>query len=1390
MKSKKVILATLCLGAGFAFAACGTDPAPGGEQPRLTITLDRTEVTMTADSTLTLTAMPGGYGESKYLLTYASSDESVVSVENGELVAHKKGVASITVKLTAGGEETTAVCEVTVTGKTPIVDVTTTYSVTYEAGLTLADVAELDEGYSWKESGSTTLHAGENQSFTLVYTPENPDKYDTVEIPVTVNVEKGSWNLRTTEKVSGGSFTYYYEAAAVDFSALGLFEYVDGADVSYQLSKNGAVVTETIVPVGVYGLTASIAGTDDYNPAEKTIEFRIELTAMQAFIAAVDDLDENAANVSEKEKLTVANAYKNLSAEEKNQIVESWGVTVSAKYGSFVEQYVNSVAVQNGGKVAYYGALYGENQIDAKTDIGGTAANVGFTVEKSYAEEEGSLHVTTSADTTTKQMLVLSVKNPSATDLSGKDGVFTYIYNNISVDLTMSSWPTGVVLESGKWTLVSIPAECFGIANKGLPAKDNLGALSFKVTFYNGSLDNLAYGADLYIGSWTFATPEYVNGLISALDKSNPDQELVAKIVDVYRILSAASRELVTGYEEVEALYKAALFDGVTKNDATLVYFSSKAGLGQITSGVQYQAMDGAKKSLVPESPEAAGGYSTKFVQYIGSLYSYYRYEIRMVMPENVDLSGYDAVEFYVKAVSSYATANANGMYYLDYAGATKVGFTTGEWVKIRIPTSAAQGEFVLRFYTWNTPLDRAAIGFRDELYLTDIKAVRINYKAEFIAMVDALGTDYTAAEVAAVSAYYETMPASAKEDSEVAAKYASFRETYIKKPALATLKALISAAGDAPAREDLEAVVAYYGSLEESLQNDTEIKAAYDAFYENAYRTIVKADFLAKINAITKDSDDEEKIDVIRAYRSLTQDLQTDAEIKAAYESFVKTYITDRLDSNCFVQFADPVIAYYQSVCKVVLATTGKEIGGTITLSEGERHLGEASLNVKVGENWTANSALRVMPQIKNETGKAIKIFFYFKADTQARRCAVYSSATSSAAWEGKIGENHQAEKGQWQFVSFELPADRYFYLDIQWWKDANGSTKYMIGYAMDIMMTSVTYATPGYVSGLIEEYNALTDETAKAELKQKINDVYGILSETEKAAVVGYDTLKTPEELAEEFAASVTAITAESTAAEKIAILDAYRGLSAEVRENESAKTAYESFVKTYITDRLDSNCFVQFADPVIAYYQSVCKVVLATTGKEIGGTITLSEGERHLGEASLNVKVGENWTANSALRVMPQIKNETGKAIKIFFYFKADTQARRCAVYSSATSSAAWEGKIGENHQAEKGQWQFVSFELPADRYFYLDIQWWKDANGSTKYMIGYAMDIMMTSVTYATPGYVSGLIEEYNALTDETAKAELKQKINDVYGILSETEKAAVVGYEAWNAAANA
>ena len=33
-------------------------------------------------------------------------------------------------------------------------------------------------------------------------------------------------------------------------------------------------------------------------------------------------------------------------------------------------------------------------------------------------------------------------------------------------------------------------------------------------------------------------------------------------------------------------------------------------------------------------------------------------------------------------------------------------------------------------------------------------------------------------------------------------------------------------------------------------------------------------------------------------------------------------------------------------------------------------------------------------------------------------------------------------------------------------------------------------------------------------------------------------------------------------------------------------------------------------------------------------------------------------------------------------------------------------------------------------------------------------------------------------------------QLKQKINDVYGILSETEKAAVVGYAAWNAVANA
>lgn len=171
----------------------------------------------------------------------------------------------------------------------------------------------------------------------------------------------------------------------------------------------------------------------------------------------------------------------------------------------------------------------------------------------------------------------------------------------------MSSWPTGVVLESGKWTLVSIPAECFGIANKGLPAKDNLGALSFKVTFYNGSLDNLAYGADLYIGSWTFATPEYVNGLISALDKSNPDQELVAKIVDVYRILSAASRELVTGYEEVEALYKAALFDGVTKNDATLVYFQAKRDWGKLPPACNIRQWTAPKSLLFPNHPTEQG---------------------------------------------------------------------------------------------------------------------------------------------------------------------------------------------------------------------------------------------------------------------------------------------------------------------------------------------------------------------------------------------------------------------------------------------------------------------------------------------------------------------------------------------------------------------------------------------------------------------------------------------------------------------------------------------------------------------------------------------------------------------------------------------------------------
>ncbi len=116
MKNKKtviriisgILLLSLVAGICLMGAGCSKDDTTDGT--KYTVKLDQTSCTMVEDQKMKLTAtvMPEG------AVTWSTSDNTVVSVSNGELLAKKVGTATVTA--TVG--ETSASCQVTVTAGT------------------------------------------------------------------------------------------------------------------------------------------------------------------------------------------------------------------------------------------------------------------------------------------------------------------------------------------------------------------------------------------------------------------------------------------------------------------------------------------------------------------------------------------------------------------------------------------------------------------------------------------------------------------------------------------------------------------------------------------------------------------------------------------------------------------------------------------------------------------------------------------------------------------------------------------------------------------------------------------------------------------------------------------------------------------------------------------------------------------------------------------------------------------------------------------------------------------------------------------------------------------------------------------------------------------------
>ncbi len=207
-------------------------------------------------------------------VAFSSSDESVAVINDGKLTFLAAGVADITASQ-AGNDNYSAAEDViktiTVNVVTPTITTAPTASdITY--GQTLAEavlsngVADVEGTFAWAD---TTLapNAGEAQTFSVIFTPNNAEYYTTTTLDVTVNVAKAAQTITWDDDLSETQITDRPNLAASSSSNL---------PITYTLSDESvAIIFEGqlyFIKAGTVQITASQAGNDNYSAAEDVIK--------------------------------------------------------------------------------------------------------------------------------------------------------------------------------------------------------------------------------------------------------------------------------------------------------------------------------------------------------------------------------------------------------------------------------------------------------------------------------------------------------------------------------------------------------------------------------------------------------------------------------------------------------------------------------------------------------------------------------------------------------------------------------------------------------------------------------------------------------------------------------------------------------------------------------------------------------------------------------------------------------------------------------------------------------------------------------------------------------------------------------------------------------------
>ena len=202
----------------------------------------------------------GSYHTLQYKITDADGNEYDLEV-TGNDPRKDAGYTDLTLKLANTNYEAETTARITVTKRNPDINFTTEIKAVWSSTLKLSYL-ELPEGCAWEEPDTKIESAGEG-TYTAIYTPEDTNNYNTVEVTFTVIAEKANATISNVNN----SYEFTYTGSEIVLS--GIFTTPENVELEFEYTLNGAPAA-AIKNVGTYAVTITLPETKNYKSATAT----------------------------------------------------------------------------------------------------------------------------------------------------------------------------------------------------------------------------------------------------------------------------------------------------------------------------------------------------------------------------------------------------------------------------------------------------------------------------------------------------------------------------------------------------------------------------------------------------------------------------------------------------------------------------------------------------------------------------------------------------------------------------------------------------------------------------------------------------------------------------------------------------------------------------------------------------------------------------------------------------------------------------------------------------------------------------------------------------------------------------------------------------------------